>query len=193
MKNGDKFKLFDVAAFGPRNFFQKTITFFSGRYCHIGFLVSGIFLQRVLKQFGKKDESVRKDYWYVLSASIKYNGVFYEEFNKISKKYNYIDIYRHEFLYNNYNKFLLMYGYIIGSLGKKYSLFQLIKIFFKLCFNFIVYTSLKKKVEAFICSEYVGYGLNLIEPCDEDFEFSTPDSIITCFSLKFIICYKNEN
>lgn len=136
----------------PSSKLSKVVSFFSGRFSHTAIMWRGIiYSARPFK--GVIQESIIK---YLYS----YEVIKVKEIEITGADIRFVD------------------GYIYGSLGKKYSIFQFLRIFLKRCFNFSL--PIKKRVEfaGVDCSEWVYYlllALNKVPPQSQPFNVLPDD------------------
>ena len=171
----------DIIAFTPRTFPQRVIAYFSGKFCHIGFVIKGEKLKQVLDRLFKEEANrISINDWYVVSSSVAYRGIGWERLKDIAGRYKGFWIFTIKDL--SYLEKMSIYSYFLGSVGKEYSLWQIIRIFFCILFNITKKVSGKQEMGTLICSEYVGSILSLLDDYKgKSLAYATPDDIVNGF------------
>jgi len=178
---------YDIIAFLPKSFCQKFISFFSGLFCHVGFIEYGYNLKNLLQKIDFPEKLLpQSDKIYVISASIKYRGVFFEDFNSIKNKYGGYYIFRVRNITDLERHLLRIYA--ITSIGKFYDVFQLGRIFLNLLFRIGITISFRKEFGGLICSEFVSIPLSFILGLEfeKKLKYNTPDDVVTHEKIDFL-------
>lgn len=162
-----------IVAYYPRNMLERYIASWSGRFCHVAFLVKTSRFNSWVKRLGY--EELKTDDAYIQVEARLLSGVSARPFTEAStgKKFNIVDI----DVPNIYEEMILLF--LISNLTKKYSLRQILGIFCRFAWN----TNLRVfMTPGFICTELVARALRIAYP--DMFEtnlldFMLPDELLT--------------
>jgi hypothetical protein len=178
---------FDIVLFKPRNFLHKIIAFFSGRYCHVGFAVTGKTLKRMLDKLSISYEegTIHESNFFLIHGTMKHFGVGYDFLEDIMKIYGGTDIYRVTINDNNYIKLFVYCASTIYALH--YDFLQLYLIFKKIIKGVFTKVSNRRRFSGITCSEWAGRGLILIGiRYNVSLEYITPDQIVAHPFIEYI-------
>jgi hypothetical protein len=144
-------------------------------------VIKGEKLKQVLDRLFKEEANrISINDWYVVSSSVTYRGIGWERLKDIADRYKGFWIFTIKDL--SYLERMSIYSYFLGTVGKGYSLWQIIRIFFYILFNIAKKVSGKQEMGTLICSEYVGSILSLLDDYKgKSLAYATPDDVVNGF------------